>query len=64
MPFQSDGQGSGWSWYWTQSMYISRGHPEYANAEQIRNFSGFSQFLVQCTKMSLPVGGGGYVYAF
>ena len=37
--------------------YISLGHPLGANTEQIRTFSGFSQFFVQCTKIS-SVGGG------
>ena len=42
--------------------HISLGHPERANTEQIRNFSGFSHVLVQCTKISFRR--GGYVYAF
>ena len=41
---------------------ISKGHSEHANAEQIRVFSGFSQFFVQSTKISFRR--GGYVYAF
>ena len=39
-------------------MHISLGHSVYANTEQIHIFPGFSQLLVQCTKMSLPWGGG------
>ena len=42
--------------------YISLGHPLGANTEQIRNFSGISQVLVQCTKFSFRR--GEYVYAF
>ena len=41
--------------------YISRGHPVSANTERICNFSGIFQVLVQCTKMLLPRGGGGYM---
>ena len=37
--------------------HISLGHPEGANTEQIRNFSGFSHVLVQCTKISFRRGG-------
>ena len=39
------------------TFYISRGHSERANMEQIRNFSGFSHVLVQCTKISFHMGG-------
>ena len=39
-------------------MHISRGHSFHANTEQIRNFSGFSHVLVQCTKVSFHRGGG------
>ena len=37
--------------------YISLGHSFYANMEQIHILPGFSQLLVQYTKMSLPWGG-------
>ena len=47
-----------------QALYISLGHPEGANAEQIRNFSGFSHVLVQCTKISFHRGGGGVCVCF
>ena len=46
-----------------RTLQISLGHSVPANTEQIHIFPGFSQLLVQCTKMSLPWGGG-YVYAF
>ena len=39
--------------------HISLGHLLYANAEQIRTFSGVSQVLVPCTKNTFPKGGGG-----
>ena len=38
------------------------GHPEGANMEQIRISAGFSQLLVQCTKMSLSRGRGGVCF--
>ena len=38
--------------------HISLGHSVPANTEQIHIFPGFSQLLVQCTKMSLLWGGG------
>ena len=38
-------------------LHISLRHSVYANTEQIHIFPGFSQLLVQCTKMSLPWGG-------
>ena len=41
---------------------VSRGHSEPADTEQIRTFSGFSQFFVQCTKMLFPMGGWVCVY--
>ena len=41
------------------ALHISLGHPLGANTEQIRTFSGFCQFFVQCTKISLRRGGGG-----
>ena len=37
--------------------HISWGHSVPANTEQIRTFSGFSQFFVQCTKISFCRGG-------
>ena len=36
---------------------ISRDHPLYANAEQIRTFSGLFHFFVPCTKISFRRGG-------
>ena len=59
---------SGVAWYATvkeqfPSSHISLGHPVGANTEQIRTFSGISQFFVQCTKISF-CRGGGYVYTF
>ena len=45
-------------------VYISLGHPLGANTEQIRFFSGFSQFFVQCTKISSCRGGGGMCILF
>ena len=38
-------------------IHVSLGHPVGANMEQIGTFSGFSQFFVQCTKISFRRGG-------
>ena len=40
---------------WQKHIFL--GHPLGANMEQIRSFSGFSQFFVQCTKISFRRGG-------
>ena len=45
-------------------IHISLGHPLGANMEQIRTFSGFSQFFVQGTKISFHGGGGGVCVYF
>ena len=47
-------EGQTWSHQRTFFFHISLGHSFYANTEQIHIFPGFSQLLVQCTKMSLP----------
>ena len=39
------------------AIYISLGHPLGAHMEQIRTFSGFSQFFIQGTKISFHRGG-------
>ena len=44
--------------------HISLEHPVGADKEQIRNFSGFSHILVQCTKISFCGGGGGGCVCF